>query len=102
MPYFAVHAIDRPGLGALRSELRPPHRERLRLHDHPVTVRIGGPLLDEAGAMAGSLLVIEADSRAAVDAYLAGDPYVRGGLFERIEVREFLWGLDQRREAPGG
>jgi len=91
--YFVVYAIDRPGAAAIRAQHRPAHRDRLRRHEHPVAVRIGGPLLDEGGAMIGSMLVIEAENAAAVETYLAGDPYVENGLYARVEVRPFAWGL---------
>ena len=102
MPYFAVHALDRPGMQERRTELRPGHRERLRRHDHPVTVRIGGPLTDEGGQMIGSLLVIEAHDKAAVEAYLTGDPYMQADLYERVEIRGFAWGLGQPEESRDG
>lgn len=101
MPYFAVHALDRPGSADIRAAERAAHRERLRVHDHPVTVRIGGPLLDDEGAMIGSLLVIEATDKAAVEKYLAGDPYVVAGLFDAMEVRPFAWGLGLPEDAGG-
>ena len=100
MPFFAVIADDRPGTGAEREALRPAHRKRLRDHDHPVAVRVGGPLLDENGMMNGSLLIIEAASREAVLEFLKGDPYVAAGLYGRCEVRPFSWGLG-RPEADG-
>lgn len=92
--YFAVYGLDRPGSGELRARLRDAHRQRLRQHDHPVKVLIGGPLLaDDGEAMIGSLLVIEAGSKADVEAFLAGDQYQQAGLYERVEVRPFKWGL---------
>ena len=93
MPYFAVYALDRPGVLNQRTALRPSHRERLRAHDHPVAIKIGGPLLDDAGEMVGTLLVIEAADRQAVQHYLAGDPYVVADLFASVDVRPFAWGL---------
>lgn len=95
MAYFAVFATDKPGMGAVRAELRPGHRTRLRDHDHPVTVVIGGPTLDDTtGAMNGTLLVIEAADIAQVRAFMAGDPYVEAGLFESLVIRPFNWGLN--------
>lgn len=73
--------------------LRDGHRARLRQHDHPVTVRIGGPLLDDAGAMIGTMLVIEAGTRADVEAFLSGDPYMLADLFEQVTITGFNWGL---------
>jgi len=101
MAYFCVHAVDRPGRLQDRQRLRDGHRARLRQHDHPVTVRIGGPLLDDEGAMIGTMLVIEADSRAQVEIYLAGDPYVVGDLFETLTVTGFSWGLGQPEASNG-
>ena len=99
MPFFAVHAIDREGVLERRTELRPGHRDRLRQHDHPVTVRIGGPLLGPDGGMAGTFLIVEADDKEAVEHYLAGDPYVKADLFERVEIHGFAWGLGLPKES---
>ena len=50
-------------------------------------LKLGGPFLDEAGEMAGSLLIIEAADLAAAEAFAEGDPYNAAGLYERREVR---------------
>lgn len=99
--YFVVHSRDRPGGAAIRAEHRTAHRARLREHDHPIRVHVGGPLLDDAGAMIGSLLVIEADDAVAVRRFLDGDPYVVAGLYASIEILPFKWGLGAP-EATGG
>ncbi|MEP7240480.1 MAG: YciI family protein [Devosia sp.] len=101
MPYFSVYALDRPGMDERRGELRAAHRQRLRRHDHPVTVRIGGPLLGDDGGMIGSLFVIEAADRAEVERYMAGDHYVLAGVFGSVEIRKFAWGLGQPEAASG-
>ncbi len=89
-------------MGALRARVRDAHRARLRQHDHLVAVRIGGPLLDDVGAMIGSMLVIEAADKAAVESFLAGDPYVLGGLYDTVRVVPFQWGLGQPQESAHG
>jgi len=101
MPYFCVHATDKPNRGEDRLRLRPHHRARLRQHDHPVVVRIGGPLLNDSGDMMGTMLVIEAADRAAVETYLAGDPYMIEELFETVTITGFNWGLGQPEAANG-
>lgn len=93
MTYFCVHAFDHPGRLDERLRLRDVHRARLRQHDHPISVRIGGPLVDDGGAMIGTMLVVEAENREAVEAFLAGDPYVLAGLFREVTVTGFNWGL---------
>ena len=55
----------------------------------PGFIRLAGPFLDTAGEMCGSMFIFEADDRAAVEAYFAKDPYVLGGVFERVEIRPF-------------
>ena len=101
MPYFAVYATDAPGKGAVRATHRPTHRARLRAHDHPVIVRIGGPLLDDAGDMCGTMLVIEAQTQADVMQFVAGDPYAQASVYESVQIRPFVWGLGQPEENDG-
>jgi len=101
MPYFVVHALDAPDKAEARAANRPAHRARLRQHDHPVTVRIGGPLLDDSDQMCGSMLVIEAAARADVQAYLAGDPYMLAGVYDQVSIHGFNWGLGQPEENHG-
>lgn len=92
--YAVVFASDRPGMAETRAAARPAHRHYLRNPGaHAVAVRLGGPMLDEAGAMTGTMLVVEADDLAAVRAFVADDPYVRAGLFASIEIRPWDWGL---------
>lgn len=96
--YFVMFGTDRPGSGEVRAQARPAHREHLRNHAHPVKVLHGGPTLTADGsAMNGSMLVIEAEDLAAVQAFVADDPYSKAGLFETVEIRPWQWGLG----APG-
>jgi uncharacterized protein YciI len=84
MPY-AIIAQDKPGHAALRAELRPAHLDHLARH--AAKLLAAGPLLDEAGdAPSGSLIILNAEDRAEVEAFLAADPYTQGGLFERVTV----------------
>jgi uncharacterized protein len=101
VPYFCVHAFDHPGRLDDRKRLRETHRARLRQHDHPVAVCIGGPLLGDDGQMVGTMLVIEAATRSDVEAYLADDPYVAEGLFMAVSIQGFLWGLGQPEVIDG-
>lgn len=92
--HFAIWATDRPGMAAERARVREAHRARLREGGlDGLKVVLGGPTIDEAGAMNGSLLVVEARDIAAVRDFLAGDPYVLGGVYDTVEVRPWQWGL---------
>lgn len=87
MPHFALICVDKPDSLELRMSVRESHlayvRERLSM------VKLAGPFLTDEGQMAGSMLLIEAPDRAAVEAFAAGDPYNTSGLFERVEIRPF-------------
>ena len=83
--------FDAPGMAARRLEIRPVHKAYLAA----VAERIAfaGPLLDDAGAMTGSLLVIDFADRAAALAWLAAEPFTRAGVYGTSEVLAFrnLW-----------
>jgi uncharacterized protein len=100
---FVVFGTDRPGSAALREEARPLHRVHLRAPGrHPVRVVLGGPTLASAGgAMNGTLLVVEAETLEQVREFVADDPYVRGGLFQALEIRPWSCGLGDPRAAGG-
>ena len=42
--------------------------------------------MDDEGKMKGSALVMEFESRAALDEYLKNEPYVVEGVWQKIEV----------------
>lgn len=85
---FVLCGMDKPGVGAqLRRENRAAHLEFVTRN--PGVVRTGGALLDDDGAMAGSLMLAELPDRAALDRFLAEEPYSKAGLFEPCIVREF-------------
>ena len=93
--FFVIFATDKPGQQVLRQQMRPAHRDYLRNpYPHRIVVRLGGPTLSPGeGRMSGTLLVVEASSQAEVEGFFAEDPYVRAGLFERIEIRPWQWSL---------
>lgn len=90
---FLFHAIDRAGAANLRQVLRDEHRGAIRRSDPRCRCILGGPLFDADGAMVGTVLVFDADDAAAVHAFMADDPYLRGDLFARVEVRRWAIGL---------
>jgi uncharacterized protein YciI len=65
---------------------RPAHLAHLEPLDRQGKVALAGPLTDGAG----SLIVIEAESLAAVWDLVGRDPYVTNGIFERVEVHPFM------------
>jgi uncharacterized protein YciI len=52
-------------------------------------VSLAGPFLTDRGDMAGSLVVLDVETRAEAEAWAADDPYARAGLFESIEIHRW-------------
>lgn len=81
---FMIMAYDGENMLDKRMEVRPQHLEGMaRLGNHVVCA---GGLLDEEGKLKGSALVVEFDDRAGVDEYLENEPYVKAGVWQKIEV----------------
>ncbi len=81
---FIVKAYDGEGMLEKRMAVRPRHLEGMnKLGKHIICA---GGLLDDAGKMKGSVLVLEFDSRAELDDYLASEPYITEGVWEKVEV----------------
>lgn len=81
---FVITAYDGEGMLAKRMEVRPLHLEGMeRLKDHLVCA---GGLLDDAGDLKGSVLVMEFENREELDEYLANEIYVKEHVWERITV----------------
>ena len=89
MALFAVSCIDKPGSLSLRMATREAHLAYANGGQTSVSVKMGGPYLDEHGNMAGSLLIVEAKDRGAVEAFSENDPYVKAGLFQLVEIRPY-------------
>jgi uncharacterized protein len=82
---FVITAFDRPGALELRLQVQPAHLDYLKRT--AARIKVAGPLLNENDQPIGSLLIVEADDRAAAEAFAADDPYRREGVFERVEIR---------------
>jgi len=50
---------------------------------------IGGALLNDNEEMAGSMMVVEFETRQALDEWLRTDPYVSGNVWQDIEIIPF-------------
>lgn len=82
---FAVICRDKPGHLQTRLDTRAAH---LAYIEETGIVRMAGPLI-EGGAMCGSLIVLEAESLEAAEAWAAGDPYRAAELFDSVTVTEW-------------
>ena len=88
---FVVHALDKKAMMPVRAKHYRDHRIHLdKSAAHGVNVVTAGTLLaDDGETPAGSIIVIDAADRAAVDAFTKSDPYHLNGVWERVEVHRY-------------
>ncbi|PCH75322.1 MAG: hypothetical protein COC12_01135 [Rhodobacteraceae bacterium] len=80
---IALIARDKPGALQIRKDNRDAH---LAYIESSGVVSQAGPLLDEAGEMAGSLVVLDVADMAKAEDWAANDPYAKAGLFAKVEL----------------
>ena len=89
---FVIHALDRPS--ALSQRLAHYDAHRAFLSDtgpYNVSIVMSGPLTaDDGRTMIGSLFVIEAPDRAAVERFNKADPVHAAGIWERVTIAGFI------------
>jgi uncharacterized protein YciI len=95
---FVVHALDKKDILPTRAKHYRAHRIHLdRAEDYSVDVITAGTLVDDDGETpVGSIFVIDAASRAAVDSFTRSDPYHLNGVWERVSIH----GYNKKRGTP--
>ncbi len=96
MALFVISWTDKPGALPTRMAAREDHLAYVRGFGYKI--RLGGPFLDANGDMAGSLIMLEAETLAEAEAFHAADPYKLAGLFETSSVR--AWRLTTGAGVP--
>ena len=84
MALFAIICRDRPNALEARMAAREDHLAYVGTFGDQV--KVAGPFLSDAGDMIGSLLIMEFADRAAAEAFAAGDPYGKAGVFEGVDI----------------
>jgi uncharacterized protein YciI len=80
---IALIARDKPGALQVRMDSRAAH---LAYIEQTGVVAQAGPLLDDAGGMCGSLVILDVADMAAARAWADSDPYALAGLFASVEL----------------
>jgi uncharacterized protein YciI len=85
---FAITCLDKPNSLDLRLANRAAHLDYAQGWRDKIL--LAGPLLaDDGQTMIGSHFIVEAQDRAEIDRFLAGDPYGKAGLFQNVEAHPF-------------
>jgi hypothetical protein len=88
---FALICTDKPGHLQLRMDTRPEHVAFLKGLGN--NLKAAGPFLGTDEKPNGSLVIIDAENKAAAEAIAAMDPYAKAGLFASVEIRPWTWAL---------
>lgn len=86
---------------ARRAAARPAHLARVTPMAADGTLALGGAILDEAGAMRGSIMVTRHATDAAARAWMADDPYMTGGVWRDVTMHGTRFAPLPYRGLPG-
>ena len=82
---FYFRCLDKPNATELRMANRDAHLAYLEQFEDKI-VAVGPIQNDAQDGMIGSLLIMNFDTRDEADAFAAGDPYAKAGLFESVDI----------------
>jgi uncharacterized protein len=88
MPLFAIIAHDKTDdeAPARRRAARAAHFTRMQAAVGRGLIRFAGSMLGRDGAMTCSIVLCDFPDRAALDRWVAEEPYVLNGAWDRVEV----------------
>ena len=93
---YTIIGHDVADSGALRQKIRPQHLEHLRQLQAEGRLVAAGPrpavdaVDPDAAGYAGSVVIAAFDNIDDARAWADTDPYMTGGVFERVEVFTFV------------
>ncbi len=82
---YAIITTDKPDSLARRNELRAVHLDYLTENKHKLLA--AGAMIDDDGSGGhGGIIIVDTDDRAEAEAFIANDPFTKGGLFASTKV----------------
>ena len=85
MATFVLTCLDHPNNLERRMGARDGHLAYVAANKDKL--KLAGPLLDDAGEMAGSMFILDVGSKAEVEAFNKADPYTLAGVFETVTIK---------------
>ena len=93
MPLFVVSCTDHEGTVEKRLATRPQHLQRLQqLNDEGRLIVAGAMPKDPNNPQAGfygSTLIVDFETREALDLWLKDEPFLKEGVYAHIDVKPF-------------
>lgn len=84
MPYL-IETFDKPGHQQLRRDTRDEHLRFLEANK-ALLLACGAKLADDGSDLGGGLYVVDLETRDEAERFIAGDPFSRVELFERVTI----------------
>ena len=92
---FVIYCIDSPGMESTRAATMQAHRDYMATG--PIRIMMSGPLTSDDGTTTiGSLFLVDAPDRAAVERFQHNDPLYRSGIWATCAVSAFAKRIDNR------
>jgi uncharacterized protein YciI len=82
---YAILTTDKPGSAELRAKTRAAHLEYLTTNVHKL-LAAGALINDDGTGGHGGILIVDTDDRQEAEAFIAGDPFTKAGLFAKVTV----------------
>ena len=91
MNQYLISALDFTDQNALERRLnaRPFHLETVKKLKDTNNFIIGGAILNNAGQMIGSTLIVQFETDRELSAWLADEPYLMQKVWEKVDVKPF-------------
>ena len=93
MPLFVLRCTDNEGTVEKRIATRPAHVARLeQLNDEGRLIVAGALPKDPNNPQAGfygSTIIVDFESREAVEAWVAEEPFLKEGIYSHIDIKSF-------------
>lgn len=81
---YVITAYDGANMLDKRMEVRPRHLDNMSKINGKVIC--AGGLLDDAGKMKGSVLILDLPTPEDLDLYLESEPYIQEKVWEKVKV----------------
>lgn len=89
---FVIHALDKPGALPTRLAHYDAHKDYLaEMEGRGIRTVMSGPLVEDDGqTMKGSMFVLEAADRAAVETFHRNDPFYKAGIWSGATITAYI------------
>lgn len=91
MNQYLIYAWDGNDSEAVerRQQVRPLHLEGARQLKQTGNFVIGGAMLNDEGAMRGSMMVVQFETEEELRSWMDQEPYIQKGVWQKIEIHPF-------------